>query len=59
MLIRQKKHRKYYSPKVVTAACDTQSNFCQSQVFSVQVDEFFRSNSVEATESQEPLYFEF
>ena len=60
MIRRNKKTRKYQTPRAVVTHVAFESNFCQTVRFNVQVDELRNINKeVEAGTSNEPLYFEF
>ncbi|MBO5562913.1 MAG: hypothetical protein J5939_04280 [Bacteroidales bacterium] len=60
MIRRNKKTRKYQTPRAVVTHVVFESNFCQTVRFNVQVDELRNINKeVEAGTSNEPLYFEF
>ena len=60
MIRRNKKTRKYQTPRAVVAHVEFESNFCQTVRFNVQVDELRNINKeVEAGDLSEPLYCEF
>ena len=59
----KQKIRKYHAPQAVVTQMMLESNFCQSVLFNVQVDEIHNMNSeVEFSKrvtSEDPYYFEF
>ena len=61
MIIRFKTHRKYHSPRVITAEVDSLAALCTSVRFNVEVDELHNINAGDANDGAEasPFYFEF
>ena len=63
MIHRNKKTRKYQTPRAVVTHVAFESNFCQTVRFNVQVDELHNMNAIKddsgKTDSVEPFYFEF
>ena len=59
MIIRFKTHRKYHSPRVITAEVDSLAALCTSVRFNVEVDELHNINADESYNGTEEFYFEF
>jgi hypothetical protein len=63
MFRRNNKTRKYQAPAALVTQMALESNFCQSVLMNMQVDELHNMNlEVEASKretSEDPFYFEF
>ena len=61
MVFHKKTHRKYHSPRVITAEVDAMTALCTSNRFMVQVDELHNMNAGDTNDGTEasPFYFEF